>query len=154
MPSLSAGGIGNWRGLKSPTVRSHTGLPAATRTRISPAMRRISEPLMLATIPEMRAAPPAGGVATSALRSCAARTASDMTAQYDTSPRGALSPGPPAERFQQVGQDVLRRVAHAMRGRLVGDTHRERDLRVRERPDPDVVDVIAEAGRAGRPRLH
>ena len=27
MPSLSAAGIGNWRGLKSPTVRSHTGLP-------------------------------------------------------------------------------------------------------------------------------
>ena len=69
---------------KSPTVRSQTGLPAATRTRISPAMRRISEPLILVTIPEMRAAPPAGGVATRALRSCAARTASDMTAQYDT----------------------------------------------------------------------
>ena len=85
MPSLEQrSGIGNCRGLKSPTVRSQTGLPAATMARISAAMRRISEPLRLATIREMRAAPPAGGVATSALRSCAARTASDMTAQYDT----------------------------------------------------------------------
>src|SRR6185503_15488622 len=126
MPSLSAAGMGNWRGLKSPTVRSQTGFPAATRARISPAMRRISDPCMRVTSVEMRSPPPAGGAPTRALRSCAAFTASDMTAEYDT-PRAALSPGPPAERFQQVGQDVLGRVAHAMRGRLVGDADRERD---------------------------
>src|ERR1043165_5363708 len=114
MPSLRAAGMGNCRGLKSPTVRSQTGLPAATRARISPAMRRISDPCMRVTSDEMRSPPPAGGVATRAARSCAAFTASDMTAQYDTSPRGGSSPGAPPERFQEVGQDVLANLLEAL----------------------------------------
>src|SRR3977135_1006653 len=70
-----------------------------------------------------------------------------------TRPHGTLSPVPPAEGLAQVGQNVLGLLADAMRGGLVGDAHRERDLGMGERPDPDVVDVVAEAGRARWPRL-
>ena len=36
--------MGNWRESKSPIVRLQTGRPVACSARISPAMRRISEP--------------------------------------------------------------------------------------------------------------
>src|SRR4051812_4982610 len=46
--------MGKYRGSKSPTVRLQTGRPAATTARISPAMRRISEPTRPAAMVETR----------------------------------------------------------------------------------------------------
>src|ERR1039458_1443434 len=55
VPSRSSFGIGKYLGSKSPIVRSQTGRPFACIARISPAMRRISEP----TTPRASAESPA-----------------------------------------------------------------------------------------------
>src|SRR6476619_6990414 len=76
--------MGNCRGSKSPTVRLQTSRPPATRTRISEAIFRISEPMRPAAMVETRVPGWAPGLRASSCRSAEVCSVAMMARNYLT----------------------------------------------------------------------